>query len=175
MHGYPPSSQEDSRTMSVDIFQICDLDRGTLQAERDRILLDIRAAIPFASIMEVGSTAVDGVVGKQDLDFVVRVPLLRFEEARDILDKRFQRNQQQLSTAEYQGYLIPSFLDAAIQLIVEVGKHDNFERFLGLLRANGELRRAYNELKVAWNGRSMRGYRLAKESFIESALNNSGP
>ncbi len=45
-----------------------------------------------------------------------------------------------------------------------------FERFLKLLRADPEVRRAYNDLKLNWNLRSMNDYRAAKVEFIEKAL-----
>jgi GrpB-like predicted nucleotidyltransferase (UPF0157 family) len=154
-------------------FRIRDLDADTLRSERDRTLALIRTVIPSASVMEVGSTALDGIVGKQDIDFVVRVPSHYFEEARKILDQAFPRNSQQLSTEEYQGYIVPSEIDVAIQLIVAEGKHDTFERFLQALSADPSLKRAYNDLKTSWDGRPMKEYRLAKQKFIDSVLSNS--
>jgi GrpB-like predicted nucleotidyltransferase (UPF0157 family) len=120
--------------------------------------------------MEVGSTALAGVVGKQDLDFVVRVPSSRFEHSRIALDAQFPRNQRQLCEHGFQGYCVPSQLEAAIQLIVAGSQHDNFERFLNCLTASTELRQAYNALKIAFDGRPMHEYRLAKSAFIEAAL-----
>jgi len=157
----------------TEIFQIRDLDSNTLLNERARVLRLIEEIVPFASVMEVGSTAIEGVIGKQDIDFAVRTPLERFEEARSILDRHFQRNANQLSNAEYQGYLVPSPLDVAIQLLVAGGKYDHFERFLKLLSADETLRNAYNALKISWNGRSMNGYRRAKQTFIDKALDAS--
>ncbi len=156
----------------TEIFQIRDLDSNTLFNERARVLRLIEEIVPFASVMEVGSTAIEGVIGKQDIDFAVRTPLDRFEETRSVLDRHFQRNANQLSNAEYQGYLVPSPLDIAIQLFVADGKHDHFERFLKLLSAGETLRHAYNASKMSWNGRSMTGYRRAKQAFIDKALSN---
>jgi GrpB-like predicted nucleotidyltransferase (UPF0157 family) len=158
---------------SAEVFRILEIDASTLNSERSRILAALRNAIPFASVMEVGSTALEGVVGKQDLDFSVRVPEATFEDARTILDALFQRNDHQLSNSEYQGYLVASPLDAAFQLFVAGGPYDTFETFLRLLANNSSLRHAYNDLKREWHGRPMDGYRLAKQAFIESALNES--
>jgi GrpB-like predicted nucleotidyltransferase (UPF0157 family) len=158
---------------NADVFRIREIDASTLNSERSRILGALRHAIPFASVMEVGSTALEDVVGKQDLDFAVRVPEARFEDARTILDALFQRKHGQLSNAEYQGYQVTSPLDAAIQLFVSGGPHDTFETFLRLLASSSVLRRAYNDLKREWHGRPMDGYRLAKQAFIESALNTA--
>lgn len=157
---------------AAEVFQIRDLDGRTLRDESERILRLIQDVVPYASIMEVGSTAVEGVTGKQDIDFAVRVPLGRFAETRSALDRHFERNDRQLSNSEYQGYLVRSPLDVAIQLIVAKGQHDNFERFLRLLSSDRELRTAYNHLKSAWHGRPMESYRVAKQAFIDSALSN---
>jgi GrpB-like predicted nucleotidyltransferase (UPF0157 family) len=155
----------------VETFYIRDdLDASTLRSESQRVLRLIQGLIPSASVMEVGSTAMEGIIGKQDLDFVVRVGVPQFEKTRSILDKYFSRNDQQLSNAEYQGYIVSSSLDVAIQLIVADGKYDTFERFLQLLKRDPSVQQAYNDLKVTWNGRSMQEYRLAKQGFIESVL-----
>ena len=157
----------------IETFRIRRVDASQLQAERERVACLIREAIPSASVMEVGSTAIEGLVGKQDLDFAVRVPSQRFDETRLILDRTFPRNTGQLSNDEYQGYLVPSPLDVAIQLIIEGGRHDNFEKFLLALRTDPSLRHAYNNLKSAWDGRPMQEYRLAKQRFIDSVLSDS--
>jgi GrpB-like predicted nucleotidyltransferase (UPF0157 family) len=153
-----------------DFFEIKDIDRRALQSERERVLCALRNLVPFASVFEVGSTAVEGVIGKQDIDFVVRVPRDRFDSTRRILDSNFPRNPEQLSTQEYQGYVVPSSMDVAIQLIVENGKHDDFHVFAQLLASNRDVREAYNQLKARWHGRPMQEYRLAKQRFIESSL-----
>src|SRR6266851_3962180 len=106
-----------------------------------------------------------GVVGKQDLDFLVKVPRGRFLRTREILDRAFERDRRQHSDHEFQGYCLPSTISGAIQLTVKDGRYDVFERFLEVLRAKPEVRRAYNELKRDWNLRSMNGYRATKAAF----------
>jgi GrpB-like predicted nucleotidyltransferase (UPF0157 family) len=157
----------------VDLFLIRYVDRSLLCEERHRVLSLTKDVIPVASVMEVGSTAVEGVIGKEDIDILVRVPRELFGEARSTLDRRFKRNAYQMSNEEYQGYLIESPLDVAIQLTVTGGKFDRFERFVDLLRSNAALRTAYNDLKRAWNGRPMDQYRSAKAEFIERVLESS--
>ena len=162
-----------SYVSDTDTFRIRQIDGSELERERERVLYLIHQAIPLACVAEVGSTAIEGLIGKQDLDFVVRVPSNSFEETRNTLDSTFPRNDEQLSNAEYQGYVIPSQLDVAIQLIVAGGKYDNFEKFLLRLSASPSLKRAYNELKVMWDGRPMREYRVAKQQFIDSVLSGN--
>ena len=153
-----------------DVFRITNLDPVVIEAERVRALELIASAIPPERIHEVGSTAVQGVVGKQDLDFLVLVPKSEFCETRDALDRLFRRNPEQLSNDVYQGYTVPSNLDVAVQLTIEGGPNDSFLEFVALLRGSESLRTRYNQLKEAFDGRSMGEYRDAKREFIEKAL-----
>jgi len=123
-------------------------------------------------VQEVGSTAVRGIVGKQDLDFLVLVTTSEFPIVRSKLDEIFPRNPEQLSNEEYQGYTVESKLDVAIQLTVEGGAHDTFLEFLVCLRESDVLRAEYNLLKQAFDGRAMDEYREAKHEFIERVLSS---
>lgn len=126
--------------------------------------------VPTESVFEVGSTAVAGIIGKQDLDFLVRVPPEKFQATRAALDQAFTRNPEQLSNAIYQGYIVESNMDVAIQLTIEDGPFDNFLAFLDRLRESAELRQEYNELKRQFDGALMADYREAKQVFIERVL-----
>ena len=169
-----PEPREATYLGTVDIFHIRYLDQNILKGERERVLRLIRQVIPFASPMEVGSTAADGVLGKQDLDFAVRVSASRFYEAQCNLDSHFSRIERLQPVVGYQRYFVHSQLDVSIHLIVSGGNHDSeFERFLRLLLTNNRLRIAYNKLKIAWNGQPMNQYRRAKKTFIESALSKA--
>lgn len=130
----------------------------------------MRAAVPDAEVTEIGSTAVPGVIGKQDIDLLLRVPAVRFAETRARLDAAFERDAQQLSNDCYQGYRIPSALDIALQVTVEGGPYDDFLPFLEALRASPELIAAYNALKRDWDGHPMDRYRAEKARFIEHIL-----
>lgn len=144
---------------------------AVLEREREAALTTLRDALPhWAEIREVGSTAVDGVIGKGDIDVLVRVPRERFDEARACLDAALPRNENQLSNAIYQGYRVPSPHDVAVQLTVAGGPYDDFDRFLDALRADPVLVERYNALKRAHDGGPMDVYRAAKGEFIEAAL-----
>lgn len=155
---------------SVEIFEIRQLDQKIIAGERVRILTLLRGAVPFAEIMEVGSTALSGVIGKQDIDFAARVAATGFCKAREILDELFARSDHQLSNSEFQGYVVPSPLDVSVQLFHANGQYDTFEDFIRLLAASADLRGAYNQMKSVWNGRPMAEYRIAKADFIEKTL-----
>jgi len=162
-------ARSDNRSM-VERFHISDIDPDVLDLERKRILDLLKAHITPEWVHEVGSTAVPGVVGKQDLDFLVLVPATDFLRTSTDLDRLFQRNAEQLSTNTYQGYRVDSDLDVAIQLTVEDGPYDTFLVFLDRLRDSESLRSDYNQLKQAFEGRPMNAYRDAKRLFIERVV-----
>ena len=144
---------------------------AALDAERDRILAAVQAILPaLAEVFEVGSTAVPGVIGKQDLDLLVRAPLEAFEATREALDQAFSRDPGQLSNEEYQGYRVQSPYDVAIQCTVKGSSYDTFLDFLDALRSAPERVEAYNALKRQWHGRDMDAYREAKAAFIQDVL-----
>ena len=92
---------------STDIFQIREVDSELLERERNHVIRLLRRNLPATAIMEVGSTAVKGVVGKQDLDFLVQVPRGRFQRTRDILDRTLERDERQHSDHGFQGTVCP--------------------------------------------------------------------
>lgn len=157
----------------VEVFRINDIDPSALDAERRRVLALLTAIVPPERVHEVGSTAVPGIVGKQDLDFLVLVQAQDFRSTRHDLDQQFPRNLGQLSNDVYQGYKVDSALDVAIQLTIEGSAHDNFLTFLDALRASANLRAEYNRLKQAFDGRAMDKYRDAKGAFIEKVLSST--
>jgi len=139
--------------------------------ERERTLSLLTEAVgDQAEVIEVGSTAVDGVIGKGDLDVLVRAPAQDFASVRARLDAILTRNPHQLSNEIYQGYLVASPLDVAVQCTVAGGPYDDFEPFLRALRSDPELVAAYNALKRRWDGAPMGAYRSAKRAFIEDVL-----
>ncbi len=155
-------------------FLVQTLDPERLAEERKRVHALLSACNLPGQTFEVGSTAVPGVLGKQDLDFLVRVPPADFRTARETLDHHFPRNLAQLSNDQYQGYHVPSSLDVAIQLTIEGGPYDTFLAFLTRLATDPEVRADYNALKLAYDGKPMNEYRAAKSQFIEATLATSG-
>jgi GrpB-like predicted nucleotidyltransferase (UPF0157 family) len=141
-----------------------------LQDERARVLTWLSEALPGVEVHEVGSTAVPGLIGKGDLDLLVRPEAHDFDRVRARLDALLPRNPRQLSTTNYQGYTVPSELDVAVQLTVRDGPYDDFLRFLEVLRRRPEEITAYNALKHEWHGRDMGEYRTAKGTFVQRLL-----
>jgi len=154
----------------TEYYRIKNIPPETLDEERSLTLSRLSDLVSADCLFEVGSTAVEGVIGKQDLDFLVRVKQDDFLFIRNALDQAFSRNPEQISNDQYQGYTVDSELDVAIQLTIEGGPYDDFVAFLSELREKAELREEYNELKLKYDGLLMSDYRDAKHEFIERVL-----
>jgi GrpB-like predicted nucleotidyltransferase (UPF0157 family) len=140
------------------------------EQERARILTLVRRVVPDAIVREIGSTAVQGILGKQDLDIVVLASEGTFDAIRRRLDVVFERDLDQFRDAIYQAYRVESFLDVKIQATVHGGPHDTFDAFLEALRVEPTVADGYNRLKLRWHGRPMHEYREAKSAFICAAI-----
>jgi len=151
-------------------FKVRRIDNRLLRAECDRILGLVKRSVPFASVSEIGSTSVRGIIGKEDIDIIARVSPPRFAEARKLLDSLFSRNRRQLSDGQFQGYHVQSEFDVSVQLTIDGLRYEHFEGFAQMLRSDPDLRMAYNQLKADWDGRPMDEYRAAKSAFIARAL-----
>ncbi len=154
----------------MEIFQLLERDSGASPAEVCAWLDRLRSVLPSCDVHEIGSTAIAGVIGKQDVDLLVRCDSTDFAQACEILDAEFERNPTQFSSEEFQGYRVASEFDVAIQVTVRGCTHDRFLDFRDLMRGNPEIVEQYNALKRHWNGRSMAEYREAKALFIEHVL-----
>lgn len=153
-----------------DIFKIKTIDPSIMKAERTRILSVLEALSLPAKIIEVGSSAIDGVIGKEDIDFLVRTVPDQFKKVCAILDDHFDRDVDQLSNEQYQAYKVPSDIDIALQVTPEGSPYDHFEVFLAILKQNRATSDSYNQLKRDYDGEPMSAYREAKAAFITEQL-----
>lgn len=158
----------------LDVFRIQQPDPTLFAHERRRLFELVMTAAPFAEVLEVGSTAVPGVVGKGDLDLLARCDAADFPRLAQALDRVLDWNPAQLCTPIYRGYLLRSPLDLAVQATVRGGPYDDFEPFLRALRGDPALVDAYNALKRRFDGSPMDTYREAKAAFIQAVLDQAG-
>jgi len=159
----------------METFFIRDVPPHDLRREAERALAELRAVVgDAADVLEVGSTAVAGVIGKGDIDLLVRCDAADFARVRALLDAAFARDEQQLSNDVYQGYRVASRHDVAIQFTVRGGPHDLFTDFVDALRGDSDLVERYNALKRAHHGKPMNEYREAKSAFIAAVLARGG-
>ena len=121
----------------TEIFWIQEYDEELLQTERLRIFDFFSRILPGRIVHEVGSTAIEGVVGKGDLDFLLLVSEMDFKSVCEIIDKHLHRNKKQLSANDFQGYLLESKIDCALQVTIEGGQYDDFLDFIDRMNEIG--------------------------------------
>jgi GrpB-like predicted nucleotidyltransferase (UPF0157 family) len=166
------SPNVDSRRATSEIFWIREKQQ-IMSLESERIQALLAAKLPYAEILEVGSSAVMGAIGKEDIDFAVLVPLRLFLDAKQELDGILERDEFQLCNDKYQGYKVKSPWEISVQLTVQGGEYDVFGLFMDALRRDQRLLDNYNALKRKFHGRPMYEYRVEKSKFIESVLLNA--
>ena len=136
----------------------------------------ILTVLPSARIEHIGSSALEGIVSKGDLDIFVGVDASSFAHAIGVLQSlRFNIKENTLRTDslcpfesfEYQ-------LDVGIQLVANGSEFENFLRFRDLMTENESLREQYNKLKLDATGLEPQQYREIKSRFIESLLQSDG-
>src|SRR6185437_8134547 len=110
-------------TAKSNVFRISNLDASAIKAECDRTVRLLQAFAPAEWISEVGSTSIEGVLGKQDIDILLLAPRAEFAALRERLDQVLRRDPDQLSNEQYQGYIVDSALDVSVQLTVKDGPY----------------------------------------------------
>jgi GrpB-like predicted nucleotidyltransferase (UPF0157 family) len=137
----------------------------------DEISAELASILPGADIQHVGSTAVPGSLTKGDLDIVVRVTREAFPDAEKAISARFERNAGSDCADGFSAFMDSSTdPEIGVQLVAIGSACDDFLVWRDLLRANGVVRRQYDELKESYNGKSMDAYRDAKGKFIRAQL-----
>jgi GrpB-like predicted nucleotidyltransferase (UPF0157 family) len=154
-----------------EIFELSDPPGDALERAREIWLPRLEAGLPFAEILEIGSTAVAGLIGRRNLDFLARVRREDFFRAGQSLDGLLERDPRNSGDDALQAYRLPcDDLDIVLRLTVVGGPHDRFHLFVERLRDDARLRAAYNRLKQKCNGKTMRDYCTAKSDFVAKAL-----
>ena len=132
----------------------------------------LSAALPWAEVEHVGSTAVPECLTKGDLDVLVRVERPDFQRSGRILDELLVCSTRNARTDEYAEYdYAADTVSASVQLVVAGGSlDDHFHRLKAILTSDPAAREAYNSLKLRHDGRDMDAYRRAKKRLIDSLL-----
>jgi GrpB-like predicted nucleotidyltransferase (UPF0157 family) len=132
----------------------------------------ILTVLPSARIEHIGSSSVEGIVSKGDLDIFVGVDANSFVHAISVLQAlRFTIKENTLRTDALCPFESFEYsLDVGIQLVANGSEFENFLRFRDLLNGNESLRQQYNELKIDATGLEPQQYREIKSRFIESLL-----
>ncbi|RDE32820.1 hypothetical protein DV713_13405 [Parageobacillus thermoglucosidasius] len=142
----------------------------TFLEQKEKIL----RLLPEADVQHVGSTAVPNSLTKGDLDIQVRVPAEMFTAAVEKLSTLYGINEGSVQTDYFR-----AFQDDAtdpplgVQLTVIDSELDVFWKFRELLLAYDAYRAEYDELKKAYEGKSMEAYREAKQRFFARLMETS--
>ncbi|WP_162787267.1 GrpB family protein [Notoacmeibacter marinus] len=159
------------------VLRLRDTDRAAVDHALQPLFAVLRECLPTAEAREVGSTAVPELVGKGDVDVLVRVPLADFAAASRTLEQRFACNEDQHASATFRSYLVSppkhGLPPVTIQMTAIGASTEVFDAFLAVLRTDETMRERYGTLKRSWEGRGMAGYRRAKARFIRNALRGS--
>lgn len=136
------------------------------------IQLELISVFPYFEIEHIGSSAIHGAISKGDLDILVRVQAIHFEQALSAIQtlnftvKEGTLRTKSLCMLESRDYAV----DVAIQLIEAGSEFENFVIFRDKLNANPELVEKYNQLKTECTGLAPDDYRSKKSEFIEQVL-----
>ena len=139
----------------------------------DQLRPMIRQALPAAKVEHIGSSSIEGVVSKGDLDIFVGVEPEGFEDAVVAIEslgfriKTESFRSESLCPFESDAYPLP----VGLQLVANRSEFEFFLTFRNRMNTNGNLRSEYNRLKRQASGLSDDEYRRVKSQFIESVLN----
>ncbi|MBU9722737.1 MULTISPECIES: kanamycin nucleotidyltransferase C-terminal domain-containing protein [Bacillaceae] len=128
----------------------------------------IESKLPYAEIIHVGSTAVEGSLTKGDVDLQVRVPQSDFSQAKERLREMYDVNEGSSQTSYFCAFEDPDeILPLGVQLTVTSSDVDHFWLLTKFFRVHPDYLKEYNKLKEKHNGKNIDKYREEKGRFIE--------
>lgn len=131
----------------------------------------IKEILPEAEIYHVGSTAVQGSLTKGDVDLQVRVTQEDFSKAKESLMTLYCINTGSDQTSFFCAFEEDrDILPVGVQLTVIGSSVDHFVKVTQFFNQNPSYIKAYNALKLKFEGRDMQDYRNEKSLFIEEIL-----
>jgi GrpB-like predicted nucleotidyltransferase (UPF0157 family) len=135
----------------------------TFLEQKEKIL----RLLPEADVQHVGSTAIPNSLTKGDLDIQVRIPAEMFTAAVKKLSTLYAVNKGSVQTDYFHAFQDDTTaLPLGVQLTVIGSELDIFWKFREVLFANDAYRTEYDELKKAYEDKSMEAYREAKQQFF---------
>jgi GrpB-like predicted nucleotidyltransferase (UPF0157 family) len=142
-------------------------DEANALYEKHRLLL--QKLFPTADIQHIGGTSVPGLLTKGDLDINVRIDQDQFHTVAEKLKNMYEINQPENWSDVYASFKNDS-LNLGIQVTVVGSDKDFFVFHRDALQRDPKLVTLLNELKAAYEGKSMEEYRGAKGAFLETHI-----
>jgi GrpB-like predicted nucleotidyltransferase (UPF0157 family) len=131
----------------------------TFLEQKEKIL----RLLPEADVQHVGSTAIPNSLTKGDLG----IPAELFTDAVKNLSTLYAVNEGSVQTDYFRAFQDDTVAPPlGVQLTVIDSELDVFWKFREVLLANDTYRAEYDELKKAYEGKSMEAYREAKQQFF---------
>jgi len=132
----------------------------------------VHSFLPLARVEHIGSSAIEGMVSKGDLDIFLGVDKEAHTSTLEIIKSfGFEIKQGTLRTDELCMLISASYpIEVAIQVVANGSVFENFLIFRDLLQSDVVLKNEYNQLKESSAGLTEDDYRLKKSAFIENIL-----
>ncbi|BAP15632.1 hypothetical protein AS19_27810 [Alcanivorax sp. NBRC 101098] len=137
-----------------------------------RLAKKIEDLLPNAHVEHIGSSAVDGMISKGDLDIYVEASKKFLDEyERLLLNQGFERKTDTFQSQELRMLVSNEFdIDVAIQLVDKDSKYTFFKTFRDVLKSSKKERDNYNSLKMSCIPLTQEEYREKKSKFINRIL-----
>lgn len=132
---------------------------------------ELSVMIPWAEFQHIGSTAVLGAITKGDVDIQIRIASEDFETTKSRLSEHFSVNKDSIQNGDFisfHGSALHPML--GLQVSVIGGSLDHFSAVRDIFRADGDLQKRYNELKIATYSLGGDVYRERKAVFLEGNI-----
>ncbi|MBF0546591.1 MAG: GrpB family protein [Candidatus Riflebacteria bacterium] len=146
----------------------------TPQTIYHRIRMDLLERMPYSEVIHIGSTAIEGLKTKGDLDINLRVTQDKFWESVNEIIKMGYFELDGTLQCDSLRHLKPINkyeIDVAIQVTVIGSEHDTFVIFNEILRFNNYARKEYEVIKTQYGFIPDDDYREKKAIVINKYLN----
>lgn len=121
-------------------------------------------------ILQIGSSSVPGMIGKEDVDIQIRVAKEDFDVCEKALRENFQTKHEQNWKEHSAIFTDDEIWQIDIILTVAGSDRDHYYIVKEALMADSKKVEEFNELKKSFEGKPYGEYRLAKKDFIEKIL-----
>ena len=145
--------------------------KESIESTYNEIVSEIKQRFPDVSIIHIGSSSVDELLTKGDLDILVIANSSNFQRLFNYLNESYEINSGVELSSSFASFKDESSIpNVGIQLALSLENDYDFLIFQNMLLKSNKLKNEYNELKKAFDGKLMVEYRAEKSDFIEEAL-----
>jgi GrpB-like predicted nucleotidyltransferase (UPF0157 family) len=145
--------------------------KESIESTYNEIVSEIKQRFPDVSTIHIGSSSVDDLLTKGDLDILVIANSSNFQQLFNYLNEGYEINSGVELSSSFASFKDDSSIpNVGIQLALSLENDYDFLIFQNILLKSNKLKNEYNGLKKAFDGKLMVEYRAAKSDFIEKVL-----